>query len=211
VGWQVIRVDDQGRVASLASGAATNHPDWQFTLQRDNDGRVVLRMDGKEVWTGQRDASAAADYPGALALSVEARSHLFVQRFQTQGRALPARLQYLAQEALLGAGENLARWQERSGPDFHSGAGVVSKEPHARVKWNVSGSRLTLWSPRGPEFGDAEILVDGRRAAVIHLRAPQPLPSQPVWTSDKLRNPFHGVVWQALTGALPVDCLQAES
>jgi hypothetical protein len=68
-----------------------------------------------------------------------------------------------------------------------------------------------LWSPRGPDFGKAEIRVDGRPATVVNLYAEQPTPSQPVWTSQNLRGPFHGVVWQARTGLLPVDCLQVEN
>lgn len=210
-GWQVIRVDEQGRTNALASGILTNHPTWQISLQRKGDGRVRLQIDGKEIWTSAPDANVAKDDPGAIGLWVEPHTHLFVEAFQIRGRTLPARLSYLGLEALLGAGENTTHWQERSGPEFRYGIGLIAKQPQARVKWNVAGSRLTLCSPRGPDFGKAEIRVDGQPATVVNLHAEQPTPSQPVWTSQKLRGQFHGVVWQALTGLLPVDCLQVEN
>ncbi len=209
-GWQVIRLDEQGRSTTLASGTATNHPTWQLNLQRKGDGSVRLQIDGNGIWTSAPDANVAKDDPGAIGLWVEPHTHLFVEEFQIAGKPLPARLSYLGLEALLGAGENLANWQERSGPEYRYGIGLVSKQPQARVKWNVTGSRLTLWSPRGPDFGKVEIRVDGRPATVVNLYAEQPTPSQPVWTSQKLRGQFHGVVWQAVNGLLPVDCLQVE-
>lgn len=207
-GWQFLRVDEHGRSTTLAFGPATNHPIWQLNLQRKRDGSLALRGDEKELWTSPPDASVAMDDPGAIGLWVEPHSHLFVEKFQIDGRPLPAKLSYLGLEALLGAGENLANWQEQSGPEFRYSIGLIAKQPQARVKWNVTGRRLTLWSPRGPEFGEAEILVDGQRATVVNLYAKKPEPSQPVWTSKKLRGSFHGVVWQARTGRLPVDCLQ---
>lgn len=210
-GWQVIRVDEQGRTTTLASGAVTNHPTWQLSLQRKRDGSLALRSDGKELWTSVPDANVAKEDPGAIGLWVEPHTHLFVEEFQIDGKSLPAKLSYLGLEALLGAGENLVNWEERSGLEFHYGLGLIAKQPQARVKWNITGNRLTLWSPRGPDFGKTEIRVDGQQATVVNLYAGQPTPSQPVWTSKKLRGQFHGVVWQALTGLLPVDCLQVEN
>lgn len=210
-GWQVIRVDEQGRSTTLASGPAPNHPTWQLNLQRQRDGGVTLRSGGKELWTSASDANITKDDPGAIGLWVEPHTHLSVEKFKIDGKSLPAKLSYLGLEALLGAGENLANWQEQSGPEFRYGIGLIAKQPQARVKWNVTGRRLTLWSPRGPDYGDAEIRVDGQRATVVNLYAAQPTPSQPVWTSKKLRGPFHGVVWQARTGLLPVNCLQVEN
>jgi hypothetical protein len=210
-GWQVIRVDEQGRSTTLASGVTTNHPAWQLKLQRKPDGSMALWSDGKEFWTSPPDANATKNDPGAIGLWVEPHTHLSVDEFQIDGKPLPARMNYLGLEALLGAGENLANWQERSGPEFRYGIGLVATQSQARVKWNVTGTRLTLWSPRGPDFGEAEIGVDGQRATVVNLHAEQPTPSQPVWTSKKLHGLFHGVVWQARSGLLPVDCLQVEN
>ena len=209
-GWQVIRVDEQGRSQTLASGASTEHPIWQLNLQRKLDGSMTLRSEGKELWISPPEASAVSPVPGAIGLWVEPHTHLAVEKFQIEGTPLPAKLSYLGLEALLGAGENLANWQERTGPEFRYGIGLVAKQPHARVKWNVTGRRLTLWSPRGPDFGEAEIRVDGEPDAVVSLYAEKPEASQPVWSSKKLPGSFHGVVWVARTGLLPVDSLQVE-
>jgi len=209
-GWQVILVDEQGRSTTLAAGTVTNHPIWQLNLHHQRDGSLTLRSDGKELWTSPPDARFTRDDPGAIGLWVEPHTHSFVEKFQLDGKTLPAKLSYLGLEALLGAGENLVNWQERSSPEFRYGIGLVAKQPQARVKWNVTGRRLTLWSPRGPDFGETEIRVDGERTTGVNLYAEKPEPSQPVWTSQKLRGSFHGVVWQARTGLLPVDCLQVE-
>ncbi len=207
-GWQVIRVDEQGRATTLAAGVSTNHPTWQLNLERSADGRVTLRSEGKELWVSPPDAKSAREEPGAIGLWVEPHTHLSVDEFRIDGKPLSAKINYLGLEALLGAGEKLDDWQEQSGPEFHYGTGLVAKQLQARVKWNVTGRRLTLWSPRGPDFGEAEIRVDGQRATVVNLYAKKLEPTQPVWTSKKLSSQFHGVVWQARTGRLPVDCLQ---
>ena len=207
-GWQVVRVDEQGRSQALASGVSTKHPDWQLNLQRKSDGSMTLRSEGKELWTSP--ASAASAEPGAIGLWVEPHTHLSVEKFQIEGKPRPANLSYLGMEALLGAGENLANWHERAGPEFSHGIGLVAKQPKARVKWNVTGQLLTLWSPRGPDFGEAEIRVDGELADVVNLYAEKPEASQPVWNSKKLAGSFHALVWMARSGLLPVDSLQVE-
>jgi hypothetical protein len=209
-GWKVLRVDEQGRAATLASGAATNRESWRLTLERKADGRMRVLSDGQELWRAPAASLVPDAYPGALGFWVEPHTHLSVERFDVRGHSQPARLNYLGMEALLGAGESLADWTERHGPEYQYGLGLVSRPPGARVKWNITGSRLTLWSPRGPDFGEAEVLLDGQRAAVVNLHADQLLPSQPIWHSKNLRGPYHAVVWQALAGVLPVDCLEAE-
>jgi hypothetical protein len=209
-GWRVVRVDVQGLAQSLASGPAENRGQWQLKIERKADGRLSILGNGQPLWSGQIRPSGDSTRSGPLGLWVEPHTHLVVDQFEVRGRMVPARLDYLATEALLGAGEAVADWQERRGPLFHRGLGFVSRKNNAHVKWNVSGSRLTLWSPCGPEFGEAELRVDGHRAGTVDLHALETGPSKPVWTSGKLSGRYHAVVWQSLTGALPVDCLEAE-
>jgi hypothetical protein len=66
---------------------------------------------------------------------------------------------------------------------------------------------MTLWSPRGPEFGKVEIRIDGQRAAIVDLHSSNPEPSRPVWTSEKLSDAGHAIVLQGVSGVFPVDCL----
>jgi hypothetical protein len=209
-GWKLLRVDEQGHAAVLASGTATNRERWHVSLERRSDGSITLSADGRELWrTGTGPGEPEPD-PGALGFWVEPHTHLSVDRFEVRGHPQPARLSYLGMEALLGAGENLNDWTELRATEFQYGLGLVTKRPAARVKWNVTGTRFTLWSPRGPDFGDVEVRADGRRVAVMNLHADRTHPSQPVWHSKPLRGPYHAIVLQARTGTLPVDCLECE-
>ena len=142
---------------------------------------------------------------------VEPHSHLSVETFRVSGQPTPAHLTYLYSEALLGAGENPANWQERPDAIFRYGIGSVSRRENARVKWNVVGRRMALWSPRGPEFGQAEVLFDGLVAGAIDLHLEQPAASKIVWISATLRDGFHAIVLRAKAGRLPVDCLAVEN
>lgn len=209
-GWKVVCVDEKGRSTTLASGAVASRSTWQLNLQRKRNGCITLQSEEKELWASAPEANFTNDDLGAIGLWVEPHTHLFVEKFQIEGKARSVNLNYLGLEALLGAGEDLANWQERATPDFRYNTGLVSKRPDARVKWNITGTRVTLWSPRGPEFGEAEVRVDGHRAAVVNLHAEKTEPSKPVWTSQKLRGSFHGIVLQSRTGLFPVDCLQVE-
>ncbi len=207
-GWKVLRVDQQGTNTILASGTATMRTNWPVRLERNNKGNVTIWTREQELWTSPPQAGIMRDDPGAIGFWVKPNTHLVVKKFKVSGSALPAHLNYLGVEALLGAGESLDHWDARHGPEFRYGIELVSKEPHARVKWNGTGTSMTLWSPRGPEFGQAEILLDGLRRRPVNLYAEHLAASQPVWTSVPLRGNLHAVVWRALTGNLPVDTLE---
>jgi hypothetical protein len=218
-GWKVINVDAEGKTTTLASGSVDQRPEWMISLNRKPDGSTTLAANGKTLWTANanKDAEAA---PGAIGLLVEPHSHLSVKQFRVAGEPVEGGLTYLYTEALHGAGDNIlahtghlgesskpAGWQERHEASFRYGEGVVSLLPDARVKWNVIGTQMTLWSPRGPEFGKVEIRLDGQRKAVLDLHSSTPEPSRPVWTSEKLPDAGHAVILQSVSGVFPVDCL----
>jgi hypothetical protein len=207
-GWKVIRVDEHGGTTIVAAGTATHPPVWPLRLERKAGGSMTIQADGKELWAGPPEDLNTGGNPGALGLWVKPDTHLFVGQFKVRGSPLPARLSYLASEALLSAGEKLDHWEQRRDPQFRFGLGLVSKETPARVKWNVTGTRLSLWSPRGPDFGQAEIRLDGQRMAVVNLHADRLAPSEPVWTTGALHGRFHALVLQSVAGSLPVDCLE---
>ena len=207
-GWRVVVVGKPGEETTLASGLVTNSLLWNLTLDRRADGTTRIRADGQKLWEDKGRTMGDETRPGTLGLMVEAHSYLSVERIHVSGQPTLARLIYLYTEALLGAGEKPANWQERRESTFRNGVGVVSHRENARVKWNVTGRRTTLWSPRGPEFGRAEVLVDGRSAGEIDLHTEQSATSQVVWTSATLPDGFHAVVLRATTGLLPVDCLE---
>jgi hypothetical protein len=85
---------------------------------------------------------------------------------------------------------------------------AVSKAPGARVKWNIEGRQFTLWSPRGPDFRQAQVKVDGRVLANLDLHAERLTPSQQVWRSPRLKDGPHAVALTATDGLLVVDSLE---
>jgi hypothetical protein len=85
----------------------------------------------------------------------------------------------------------------------------VAKAPGARVKWNVEGRQFTLWSPRGPQFGKAQVKVDGSVLANLDLHAKRLAPSVPVWKSPRLKDGPHAVVLTATDGLLVADSIEA--
>jgi hypothetical protein len=110
---------------------------------------------------------------------------------------------------VVGAGGSAEDFEERT-EGFRFGLGWVAKLEGARVKWNFEGSRVALWSPAGPEYGTVEVLVDGKHAVCLDLRAQQTAASKVVWRSGKLKGRFHAIVLQATKGRIPVDCLDVE-
>ncbi len=143
-----------------------------------------------------------------LGIEVEPHSHLEVERFAIQGKPQPAVINFLFSEAILGAGGSRDDWQELRGPEFRYGLAALAKAPGARVKWNVEGRQFALWSPRGPQFGKAQVKVDGRVLADLDLHAERLTPSGPVWKSPRLKDGPHAVVLTATDGLLVVDSME---
>ena len=225
--WKVVQFGPSGQQTVLASGEHAGQGTRpseggrtvKVTLDRSPGGPASLMVDDRALWTGElsprRSAGAHTNGPGAavsgvLGIWVEPHSHLEVERFTIQGKPQPAAINYLYTEAFLGAGTTQNDWQELRGPEFRYGLAAVAKTPGARVKWNVEGCRLTLWSPRGPAFGKARVKVDGRLVADLDLSADRLTPSQPLWHSGRLKDGPHGVVLAATEGMLVVDSLEVE-
>jgi hypothetical protein len=143
-----------------------------------------------------------------MGIEVEPHSHLVVEQCCIAGTERPAAISYLFSQAILGAGARQQDWQEGACPQGRYGVAALAKQAGERVKWNVVGRQFTLWSPRGPEFGRAQIKVDGRVVGEVDLRAGQPTSSAPVWKSKQLKDGPHAVVLTGLAGKLVVDSLE---
>jgi hypothetical protein len=131
-----------------------------------------------------------------------------VEQSVIQGKPQPTVISYLFSEAILGAGGNRDDWQELRGPEFRYGLAVLAKAPGARVKWNVEGCQFALWSPRGPQFGKAQVKVDGHVLTNLELHTERLMPSQPVWKSPRLKDGPHAVVLTTTDGLLVVDSIE---
>jgi hypothetical protein len=193
---------------------------WAGELPRQRAGGVRPSSGAaKSASTDAAEVSKALDRSGAaapgdgrtpsvLGIAVEPHSHLEVERFAVQGKPQPAVINFLFSEAILGAGGNRDDWQELRGSEFRYGLAALAKTPGARVKWNVEGRHFTLWSPRGPQFGKAQVKVDGRVLTNLDLHAERLTPSGPVWKSPHLKDGPHAVVVTAADGLLVVDSIE---
>ena len=214
--WKVIRFGASGEQTVVASGQeagqGTRLPErgaaLEVALDRKPDGATRLFLDEREVWT--RELSARHDTPrtsGVVGIEIEPHSHLAMERFTIEGKPQPAVINFLFSEAILGAGGSQNDWRELRGPEFRYGLATLAKAPGARVKWNVEGRQFALWSPRGPQFGKAQVKVDGHVLAELDLHAERLTPSAPIWKSPRLKDGPHAVAVTAIEGRLVVDSL----
>jgi hypothetical protein len=204
------RRSDRGRDALLTGETPAplpGQPAVSVRLDRKLSGETSLCVDGRTLWTGELPPRRASGL-SVLGIEVEPHSHLVVEQFAVQGKPQPAAINFLFSEAILGAGGSGKDWQELRGPEFHYRLAALSKTPGARVKWNVEGRQFTLWGPRGPEFGKAQVKVDGRVLANLDLHAERLTSSQPAWKSPRLKDSPHAVVLTATEGMLVVDSIE---
>jgi hypothetical protein len=208
--WKVLSVDAEGRTTTLAAGTVAPRSLWLLSLHRGPDGSTTFAANGQLLWTAHPNQGGEKS-AATIGLLVEPHSHLGVERFRVAGEPLENKLSYLSTEGLLGAGEKPADWEDRRDWIFRYGVGAVSRRPCGRIKWNVVGTRMTLWSPGGPAFGKIEVRLDGRRQAVLDLHTAGPVASRPVWASGRLPDGGHAVVLQSISGVFPADCLETAS
>jgi hypothetical protein len=205
-GWRVLAPD--GSVAG--SGPWPHGTPGSVAVHRGADGGVRVEAggpaQGHALWEGSLGSGA-----GTLGVFLERMSAAHVTRFCVSGAVRPAVLSLLATEALLGAGQSLADWEERDGPSFRHASGAAARAGCARAKWSFHGDGFTLWSPRGPEWGEAEILIDGRLHERLDLHAPELRDSTPVSAASGLPPGLHAVVLRAAAGRLVVDSLDVTS
>jgi hypothetical protein len=167
-----------------------------------------IQAEGKQLWSGLCMSSHSMQTPGAIGFLLQPQSYLSVEKFAIHGIESPLHLFYLAEEALLGEGENPADWEFIKSEKFHYGSGYVSRLKNSRVKWNFYGDSATLWSPVGPDYGMARIIIDGKSADRINLFARTHKKSKPVFTCNHLGKGGHAVILEAYDGRIPVDCLE---
>lgn len=193
--WRLLDLTRPRTPLVLASGPLSQQSERTLTLGRSADGSAFIVIDGDRLWEGALPAEA-----GSLGFLVAQDTRLSVERFVVDGCPSHGGYTLLHTEALLGAGQGLAGWDEVSSPMFRYGVGAVHKADGGRGKWNFFGTGFRLWLPRGPEYGTVRVLVDGRPAGQPALRRKTPSPSQPVLTVENLPEGFHAVVLTAGRG-----------
>lgn len=207
--WSVLQIDGAGRQQLCGTGVLPEGQSIDLHLVRKD--RALALQWNREQPSVVPEAFPPGEGTGVLGWRVGARSRLEMERFELRGKPGPALVRWGARDALLGAGERLADWEMNSAEPFRFGHGAVSKHAGARVKWNVTGRYITLWSPTGPDFGEVELRLDGRAVGTIDLRKESRVASQPVWESGELAGDFHALVLLSKQGRLPVDSLETRS
>jgi hypothetical protein len=202
--WRVVRVDSGGARTVIASGEHQPDKSAEVELRREADGRMMLSLEGKEVW---REEAGMGE--GPLGLLAQKESRLEVLRFEVEGDRSPATLRYLFTEGILGAGAS-EQWRTQEDPRFRYRLGGLSANPHARAKWNVTGSGVSLWAPKGPEFGNAELLVDGVSMGLFSLHAEKAEESGILFQRNGFKSEPHAVVLKVVEGVVPLDCLEVQ-
>lgn len=202
-GWRIVRADDAGSLAVLASDSAEGRKDWTVALNR-SAGNLSVSIDGKTVWNGK--ASLAA---GAFGWLLEPDTYLSVSEFSIAGVVQPVHRSYLFTEGWLDIAEDPARWIQVESADFRYGLGAVSRGPQAAAKWSVVGRRFTLYSPKGPDYGAIRVSVDGNEATIVNLHAIQMERSSPVWSGEAKLGDYHAITITPLApNPMPLDSLE---
>ncbi|MCF6286198.1 MAG: hypothetical protein L3K26_13550 [Candidatus Hydrogenedentes bacterium] len=201
--WELITVAVDGRSQTIAQGTIDTPGRIECTMAWNENKAASLKLHGKNVWSGAMVANS-----GALGILADASSSAFIEQFRVTGDPAPARTVYLHTEAILGAAQKMADWKKVESEDFRYGIGIVSQAPDVRAKWNIMGTSATLWAPRGPDYGSADIYLDSVLQSRVDFHANTTEKSQALITITSLGNIGHAISVRNLKGAIPVDLLE---
>ena len=208
-GWRVLQVSPAGEDTVHAAGERRCAGDLCLGIAFGDAGETTITCNGDLLWTG------ALPYTrGKIGWLLEPHTHLQVERFAVEGAWHAGRWDLLCTEAILGAGEKLgqpdapADWVMQRDAGFRHGIGMVHNDVGGRAKWNLVGTGFAIYTPRGPEYGVADVVLDGELVGELDLHADRPMPSAQAYSLGGLAEGPHAVVLRARTGPLVVDTLQ---
>ena len=221
--WKLVYSVVPGREEIITQGSVTRYsttnPDTgkleysideiYLDLAHHGDNQFGLTLNMAEVYTGPLPVIG-----GTVGVQVipgdNAEFSTFKVTTNASTDALPGKF-WLPEEGLLGAaqGDDETRWRKREDPAFKYGYGYESRQPHVRAKWNVVCSGITVWSPKLPGLGTAEILLDGNIVAEVDLASDAPIASAPIFTSGHLPRAGHAVVMRPKSGFIVIDTIEA--
>lgn len=202
--WRVYRVEEDSKRRELVSGQSPAGS-REIALSNDADGAVRIRLGSEEVWHGPVEKRS-----GAIGLMVGPNSHLEVQRFVVFEPGRPGWTAWLYTEGILGAGAADGAWEPRENRDFRYGQGALSLGAHSMAKWNYDGGAFRLWCPKGPEYGKADVWLDGKKLATLDLHAEVPEPSAPQLIRRGIPRGYHALVVRPAEGVVPIDSLDTQ-
>jgi hypothetical protein len=203
--WSLVSVDARGVSQTIATGAHTQSGRIDCAIRWGHGNKATLMLHNKKVWSGP-----LAKNKGALGIVADPFSNSYIDSFKVRGKASPGRTEYLHTEAILGAAQTMNDWVEVESEEFRYGIGVVSQAGHIEAKWNVIASEARLWAPTGPEYGSADVYLDGELQGRLNFHAETPISSKPMFTFDRLGNKPHSISLHNPKGTIPVDILEVK-
>ena len=202
--WTFLGMDELGEEQVAAQGELEEGPNRTVRIAWSPEEVLSIQINGSERWAGKHPRIRGN---GALGLLAHAHSHVTVERFEVKGALDPIGEILLYTEALLGAAQNMANWEDRNDRQFRYGIGAVSKNPGVEAKWNFQGSGFKLWAPKGPEFGTASLYLDGESIGQADFHAPKTQPSAILFSKQGLEPGFHALTIRPEAARIPVDAL----
>ncbi len=199
--WSVVNMGETGEEAQLAAGSLPAFGEEMTVTLKQTELEIELSLGGRPVWRGPCEARA-----GRIELMAESGSIVRVSKFAVGGESRSLEEDWLGTEALCGAAVPRGEWTEIKSPRFRFGLGHETRQNGARAKWNVIGNSFTIWAPRGPDYGEAQVLLDGKPVGRLRLRATEAVASAPAATFTA-RQGRHAVTLVAVEGVVPCDCL----
>jgi hypothetical protein len=94
-------------------------------------------------------------------------------------------------DGIAGGGDaNIGGWVSDNSNTFRSSDGGFVSATAGKAtlaKWNFVGVGVKLWMPKGPEFGQVRIAVDGGNSTIVNLYSAEHTQSAPVfeWMEDE--------------------------
>jgi len=202
-GWRVLEVSPEGEDTVHAQGEMPCSGDLRIGLEFGDQGATTITCNGEVLWQGPLPYAR-----GKIGWMLEPHSHVEVTRFVVEGAWHAGRWDLLCTEAILGAGEKPADWEMQHDALFRHGIGMVHNDVGGRAKWNWIGTGFSIYAPRGPEYGVADVVLDGQVVGELDLHADELMPSAQAYSLGGLAEGPHAVVLRARTGPLVVDTLQ---
>ena len=196
---EIVFFDEQGEVHSL--GQLPTPPVFPLRLEQ-RETEVHLWLEGEFVWSIALPARA-----GRLEVSAETGAHLETTRFEVTGAENERWERWLALEGLSGAAVPEQDWQLTSHEAFRYGFGYVSDAQDARAKWNFEGRAVRLLAPRGPQYGQGQVWIDGTLRAEVDFYTSEPRSSETVFETT-LEPGRHALSLRVWAGSIPCDLLE---
>ena len=203
---QVIRLDDQRRprlTETLAADWSSERTEHIELVQSGGVARITLNAN--VMWQGE-----LGEGQGRIELLAEAGTVVRVDRFELEANPESDRQYWLSTESLAGAAEEPGAWLAVEDAGFRFGVGHVSARANARAKWCVVGSRIRLYSPRGPAYGRCDVCVDGQWQEALDFHALNRQNSSVVRSYDLPHGP-HVLVIRSQSAGVPCDVIEVES